>query len=222
MTVRAVAWDIDGTLIDSEALHHRAMLAASLQWNADLSDLSDETFRGVHMHDVWTALSGRLPADLDRADWFAAIDGHYVAEADGLAPLAGALEAIRAFAARGLRQVCVSNSNRRIVDANLRALGIAPFMAFTISLDDVGRGKPDPEPYRIACARLELAPAAVLAVEDSPPGARSASAAGLTVAAYAPGADSFAGADLIVSHFDQLVAWVDGRSPASRSDRAAV
>jgi HAD superfamily hydrolase (TIGR01509 family) len=214
MTVRAIAWDIDGTLVDSEPLHHRAMLAGSLVWGVDLSDLPEQRFRGVHMHDVWTALAGRFPADLTRADWLKAIEAHYVAAADSLEPLAGALEAIRAFAALGLQQVCVSNSNRHIVDANLKALGIAPFIAFSISFDDVRNGKPHPEPYRQACERLGLDPAGVLAVEDSFTGARSARAAGLKVAAYTPDLQDFPEADIAVSHFEQLVAWVGKAGPA--------
>jgi HAD superfamily hydrolase (TIGR01509 family) len=213
MTIRAIAWDIDGTLVDSEPLHHRALLAGGLVWGVDLSDLPEQRFRGVHMHDVWTTLARRFPADLIRADWLQAIEEQYVAAADSLEPLAGAIEAIRAFAARGLQQVCVSNSNRRIVDANLRALGIAPFIAFSISFDDVRNGKPDPEPYRQACERLSLAPTTILAVEDSLTGARSARAAGLRVAAYTPDLQDFPEADIAVSHFEQLVAWVGAADP---------
>jgi beta-phosphoglucomutase-like phosphatase (HAD superfamily) len=211
MTINAIAWDIDGTLVDSEPAHYRALLAASLRWDVDLSDLPAHAFSGVHMHDVWTAVAGRFPAHVGRAEWLAAIERHYTVLACGLVPLRGAVEAIRAFAGRGLRQVCVSNSNRQIVDTNLGVLGIVPFIAFSISFDDVGNGKPHPEPYRTACERLGLAPANVLAVEDSVTGIRSAKAAGLKVAAYAPGAAGVAEADLAVTQFAQLVAWVDVR-----------
>lgn len=214
MTIRAIAWDIDGTLVDSEWLHHRAMLAASLPWRADLSDLPDQMFRGVHVDDVWAALRARLPADLERADWLAAIEAHNAREADSLKPLAGAVEAVHVFAARGLPQVCVSNSNRRIVDANLRALGIAPFIDFSISADDVRHGKPHPDPFSLASARLGIAPASVLAVEDSVTGMRSAQTAGLPVAVYAPGGADFAAANLGFSRFEQLVAWA-ATSPAA-------
>ena len=53
---RAVAWDVDGTLIDSEGLHQRSLIEAGAEFGVDLSDLPDEAFRGVHMRDVWTAL----------------------------------------------------------------------------------------------------------------------------------------------------------------------
>lgn len=182
-TIRAIAWDVDGTLVDSEPLHHRALLHGSSGFGIDLSDLPDQAFRGVHMGDVWQILRPRLPETLVEADWLAAINRHYVAHRHELVAVPGAVETIRCFAAQGLPQVCVSNSARQIVDANLDALGVADAMAFTISLDDAVAGKPDPWPYAEACRRLGLAPASVLAVEDSHTGVTSAVAAGLSCAA---------------------------------------
>jgi HAD superfamily hydrolase (TIGR01509 family) len=180
--LRAVAWDVDGTLVDSEPLHHAALLAGSRRWDVDLSDLPGEAFRGIHMGDVWTMLRPRLPESLAQAEWMAAITDHYIDNRRSLAPLPGALETIEALAARNIPQVCVSNSHRRIVEANLDALGIASHMRFLVAIDDVAAGKPDPEPYRRACAKLGLEPGAVLAVEDSATGALSAFRAGLPVA----------------------------------------
>ena len=60
---RAVAWDIDGTLIDSEGLHQRSLIETGAEFGVDLSDLPDEAFRGIHMRDVWTALQPRFPED---------------------------------------------------------------------------------------------------------------------------------------------------------------
>ena len=120
---RAVAWDIDGTLIDSEPLHQRALVAASAALGADLSDLDPEAFRGVHALDIWKALEPRFPSGLLFATWIAAIEAYYVAHAGELKPIPGALEAMQELAARGVAQACVSNSGRRIVDANIEAAG---------------------------------------------------------------------------------------------------
>ncbi len=175
----AVAWDIDGTLVDSEPLHHRALVAASLEFGTDLRDLPDMAFRGIHMGNVWLMLRDRLPPTLPETDWITAINRHYVAERHSLAAISGAVDVVRDLHLLGVPQVCVSNSCRAIVDANLDALGINPWIAFSISLDDVSEGKPSPVPYRMAVERLDLAPEAVVAVEDSSTGVRSAQAAGL-------------------------------------------
>ena len=98
--LRAVAWDIDGTLIDSEGLHERSLIETSAAFGVDLSDLPDEAFRGVHMRDVWTALKPRFPRGLEGEDWIAAIERFYVARAPSLSPVPGALETVRALAAK--------------------------------------------------------------------------------------------------------------------------
>jgi HAD superfamily hydrolase (TIGR01509 family) len=191
----AVAWDIDGTLIDSEGLHQRSLIEASAEFDVDLSDLPEEAFRGNHLRDVWTALKPRFPVALDRMTWAAAIERFYVAHAPSLAPVPGAIETVAALAAEGVAQACVSNSGRRIVDANLDALGIRRTMAFSLSLDEVSAGKPDPAPFREAARRFALPPEAIVAVEDSGAGARSARAAGLYVIGYAPNGAAFVGSD---------------------------
>lgn len=183
MRICAIAWDVDGTLVDSEPLHHRALLEGSAHFGVDLSDLPEEAFRGVHMGDVWRNLKPRLPQTLGESEWLAAINRHYVDHRHELAAVPHAIDTVRALAEMGLPQVCVSNSARAIVNANLDALGLSKHMAFSISLDDVMRGKPDPLPYAEACRRLGTAPAEVLAVEDSQTGITSALTAGLRCAA---------------------------------------
>jgi HAD superfamily hydrolase (TIGR01509 family) len=203
---RAVAWDIDGTLIDSEPLHERALAAASAALGADLRDLEPDAFRGVHALDIWKALKPRFPAGSSFKTWIAAIEGYSVAHAGALEPNPGALEAMRKLAERGIAQACVSNSGRTIVDANIDALGIGKIIAFSLSLDDVSSGKPDPEPYREAGRRLALQAAEVVAVEDSGAGARSARAAGLYVVGYSPSGEPFVGSDRSIMKLMEVVA----------------
>lgn len=182
--LRAVAWDIDGTLVDSEDLHHRALVTICGAHGVDLSDLPAQAFRGVHMFDVWTSLRPRLPARLDRGEWLDAVDRYYVGHAAEVAPMPEAIATVRELGARGIAQACVSNSGRAVVDANIDALGIRDQIAFSISLDDVSAGKPDPEPFARAARRFEVPFHAVAAVEDSVAGARSARGAGLVVVRY--------------------------------------
>ena len=203
---RAVAWDIDGTLVDSEAQHHRALVAISKASGADISDLPDDAFRGIHMLDVWEALRPRFPTSLKRGAWIAAIERHYVERAHEAAPSPGAIEAIRTLAARGVAQACVSNSSRAVVDANLVALGIRDEIAFSISLDDVSAGKPDPEPFLEAARRFALPPRDVVAVEDSAAGAASARKAGLYVVNYAPGGQTIIACDKRIARLIDVAA----------------
>jgi HAD superfamily hydrolase (TIGR01509 family) len=198
----AIAWDIDGTLIDSEPLHHRALLAVCRNWGVDLSDLPEKTFRGVHMEEVWARLRERMPLEAGMQVWLDSISTYYLDNRDQLRPMPNALETVTALASKGLRQVCVSNSSRPIVDANLRAMNIGNFIEFSISLDDVQRGKPDPCPYSFSCGKLGLQPSSVIAVEDTLAGIRSADAAGLIVLEYA---QSGSGSDLAIARISDLI-----------------
>jgi len=205
---KAVAWDIDGTLIDSEGLHQLALFESSASFGVDLSDLPPQAFRGVHALDVWKTLELRFPKAVERQAWLSVIERRYVSQAGGLPLSPGALETVRALAAKGVLQACVSNSGRAIVDANLDALCIRDTIAFSISLDDVSTGKPNPEPFLEAARRFGLPPAAVVAVEDSAAGALSARDAGLYVVGYAPGGASL-DCDRLIASLPELLALFD-------------
>ena len=182
MTLRGLAWDVDGTLVDSEPLHHRVLIEVCLGHGLDLRGDPVDRFLGVHMQDVWAALAPELPKGLSGDAWLEQIQQAYVDRADEVAHIPDAVAVIRALADAGVPQVAVSNSGRAVVDANLAALGVRDLLVTSISLEDVNQGKPDPEPYLKGARALGLPAAEVLAVEDSATGARSAHAAGMTVA----------------------------------------
>lgn len=180
----AVIWDIDGTLIDSEPLHQRTLQKVCDNYRVDISDLAEDYFTGVNMHMVWEALSERYPAHLDKEKWLNEINDIYCDQASQLEGIFGAVEIVRSLHDRGIRQVAVSNSNRLIVDANLKRLGLSPILEFSLSFDDVIRPKPDPYPYKHALELMDLQPSESIAVEDSLSGASSAKAAEIYTVSY--------------------------------------
>ena len=204
--IEAVAWDIDGTLVNSEPLHLDVLKAVCAETGIDIADYADDHFIGVHQPDVWAALAPRAPEGVTGEAWMARGDALYMARATELEPLADMLPVMRALRDAGLRQVCVSNSGRAIVDANLSAIGVDDLIEFSISFDDVKNGKPDPEPYAAAAARLGLPPGRIAAVEDSATGLASARAAGLRTFALSPDGKRLAGADHTVAGLHELPA----------------
>lgn len=183
----ALAWDVDGTLVDSEPLHLEALLRVSSSHGIDISDFGPTQFVGIAIHDVWRQLAPRFGSKLatSTSDGFKrfcrSINEQYLARAHTLQPMSGSLETLQWLKQRKLPMCAVSNSNAPIVHANLRAIGADHFFDFVITLDDVTQPKPHPEPYARACSDLGLAGPQVLAVEDSASGLQSAKAAGLTV-----------------------------------------
>lgn len=216
MSFRAVAWDIDGTLVDSEPLHLRALLATCASYGVDISDLPDDEFVGVNLYGVWQTLKDRFPPNLPMQEWIEALNGNYVAEADRLIPMPQAKEVVAELSRGGIDQIAVSNSHRPIVDVNLRAAGIAEFMEFSLSLDDVPVGKPSPVPYLMATEKLGLLPNEIIAVEDSLSGIQSAKAAGLVALGIAHGRTSFPTADRTIEGLAEVIVFIGGPSVAHR------
>ena len=188
--IRAVAWDIDGTLVDSEPNHHAALRQVSARYGVAIAQ-DDARFLGVAMEGVWSELAPLYPATLSEQVWRDEIVAAYIGLSGTLTPIPSALDAVAALSLAGVPQGCVSNSVRRVVDANLAALGLAKTFAFAIAREDVERGKPDPEAYALACRRFGMAPSEVLAVEDSDVGERSARAAGLDVMRVDPRGEAY-------------------------------
>jgi len=193
----AVAWDIDGTLVDSEPVHLAALVAVSARYGLDLSNDPEDRFLGQHLGSVWAELSPHYPVDLLQSRWVEEILGEYALRSHELKVVTVMLATMGELHKRGVMQVCVSNSERAIVDANIGVLGIGEMIGFSISREDVATPKPDPEPYRLAARRLGLPPSSMLAVEDSETGARSAIGAGLSVIRYQPAREQEAAAEIL-------------------------
>lgn len=205
MNIQAIAWDIDGTLIDSEPLHLESLLAICKFHNVDISDLTDDCFVGVNLFDVWETLKNRFRSDVVRDDWIVEINSYYAAHAYKMSALPGAVETVKALHRAGLPQVAVSNSNRSVVDANLLALGLDEILSWSLSLDDVApKGKPDPFPYMQAAKHLGFKPSSIAAVEDSFTGVTSAKAAGLYVFALSPDGKIVSTADRTIASLNAL------------------
>jgi HAD superfamily hydrolase (TIGR01509 family) len=121
----------------------------------------------------------------------------------------GAVEAVRRLHGDGLRLAVASSSNRELIDAVLRRLGLAALFEVTVSSEEVARGKPAPDVYLETARRLALDPMRCAAVEDSASGIRAAHAAGMHVIAYPnrhypPAAEVLALADSVLDGLDDL------------------
>ncbi len=203
--IKAVAWDIDGTLVDSEPLHLKSLILVCKKYNIDISDLPDEYFIGVNLYGVWKELRKRFPTSLKFDEWANQINSFYFANSSTLTITPYALEVINELHILGVIQAAVSNSNRSVVDINLDALGVSKILNFSLSLDDVKKGKPDPTPYQVATTKLGLEPYEILAFEDSNSGIISAQKAGLMVAAVNVRGYSDTTADFSITSLKEIV-----------------
>jgi HAD superfamily hydrolase (TIGR01509 family) len=199
--VRAVLLDMDGTLVDSDAAVERAWrtwarrygVAAAAVLAVAPGSPAETTVRRVagHLTGPQIAAAARHQLELQYGDL------HDVVAAPGAAELLAVL------ARRRLPWAVVTSADRRLAAARLAAAGIAPPVLVTV--EQVLRGKPAPDGYLAAAARLGVPPAACLVVEDSAPGAAAGRAAGMPVAGLRG-----LPADLAVADLGALADWLTG------------
>lgn len=176
---RGLLLDLDGVVCDSLPALRQAYRGFLAGLGAEPSDAEFDALNGPPLAEVVRRLAGAhgLAADPEAllADYRAR-----VAEAHAAAgPAAGALEVLREAQDIGWRIAVVTSAPEASAAAWIGRSGLDPYVEILVHGEAVARGKPDPEPYLTAAARLGCSPGACLAVEDSEPGARAALAAGV-------------------------------------------
>jgi HAD superfamily hydrolase (TIGR01509 family) len=177
--IRAVVFDMDGLLVDTEAPIRDAMMAVAASMGRELPLSVFMTMVGT-TNQVSDAILQAHFGDGFSLDAFSRevrrlIDAVFEA---GVALKPGAVELLDLIDERGLPAALATSSSRRAVDRHLPPQVVARFSAF-ITSESVTRGKPHPEPYLKAAAALNTPPQFCLALEDSHNGVRAAHAAGL-------------------------------------------
>ncbi|AOX47378.1 hypothetical protein BJP65_11800 [Microbacterium sp. BH-3-3-3] len=192
----AVLFDLDGTLVDSTA-----SVVRSWRRFAEHFDVSMEALHANHGQPARTLVGHLLPADR-HAEALAHVTDLEVTDAVGLLPIRGADAFFTSVPAE--RRAIVTSGSVPIATARLAASGYDRPDVF-VTVDDVENGKPHPEPFLTAAARLGVDPARCLVVEDAPAGIAAARAAGCAVLALTgTTAEEELTADLVVDGLDAV------------------
>jgi sugar-phosphatase len=200
--LRAVIFDLDGVLVDSEQLWRDAEIAVFGALGVPLDDDRCRETTGLRVDEVvehwyerypWPAAAGTAPAVAD------ALVGE-MAQAMRAAPVVpGAVEMVRFCAGQGVRLAVASSSPEELITAALDRLGLAPLIETCHSAMDEEYGKPHPAVYLTAAAKLGVPPLDCVAVEDSLNGVISAKAARMRCVAIPDRpAPAFAVADVVL------------------------
>ncbi|OFB36499.1 HAD family hydrolase [Mycolicibacterium sp. (ex Dasyatis americana)] len=182
--MRAVLWDMDGTLVDSEKLWDIAMHALYARMGGVLTAEvrestvggSSETVMRIVYEDL--GLEPEAAAMAASADWLHDYTGELFEQ--GLPWRPGAQEMLDGLTAAGVPMALVTNTRRDLAERALNSIG-RHYFSVTVCGDEVASGKPAPDPYLRAADLLGIATTSCLAVEDSVTGTASAEAAGCPV-----------------------------------------
>ena len=217
-TIRAVVFDLDGLMFDTEALFFRVasdmLTARGKVFTAEIMRAMIGR-RSVEAGEAFRTMAG-LEEPLEvlttevRARFFAEVD-------TAVHPTPGLIALLAHLAQRSIPLAVATSSHRAYAEGLLSAHGLADRFEFVLASEDVTVGKPDPQIYRKAIERFGLPAASVLVLEDSPAGLAAAKGAG-TFAVGVPHdhspAEGLHAADLIIPRLDDpaLLALLDGES----------
>ncbi len=180
----AVLWDVDGVLIDSEPLHFDNIVTACARYGYAFTDDDCRRALGVSFGEMWRMIPGLPAMGVAYDDLLSELIDIYVGRVHADMARAPAPELIAALAGRGVPMAAASSSPRRIVDANIAAVGVGAHLVAWLSREDATNGKPAPDLYLEAARRVGVAPADCLVVEDTSIGVAAGKAAGMTVIAW--------------------------------------
>ena len=205
---RAVIFDMDGLLLETEALWHASESELFRRHGGEFTREDQLALIGTGM-----AFSARYYAErlgrppergMELAHELMAIMHEHVRREVATRP--GAVELVSRLRALRVPLGLASNSPRFLADDALATAGLADAFDVIVTADDVEHAKPAPDIYRLACERLGVRPDEALALEDSVSGVAAAKAAGLTCIAVPMFAETdVSAADRVVDSLEALL-----------------
>jgi HAD superfamily hydrolase (TIGR01509 family) len=210
LPARAVVFDLDGVLVDTEAVNVGAARAGFAAVGHPLTEGDERVIVGRHPDDYVPLLMERHGVPAERLPRLRQVQQEtYQREHARVDPIPGAPETLHALRAAGWRLAVATSSGRVNALEVLERIGVWGLLEFVLTKDDVARRKPAPDVYLMAVERFDVRPGEVVVVEDSPHGITAAKAAGLRCvarrASYVDAAET-ARADRSVGELRELLA----------------
>lgn len=177
---RAVIFDMDGLLIDSESIYRDAMLEVAAEGQFELPWSLISQMVGVPWADAVHAMTAHFGQDFDTAHFRKQVERrfHLVAEA-GICLKAGVVELLDHLDVIVLPRAICTGSGHQAVQRHMGGHGLLARFDAVVAHGDYVSSKPSPEPFLLTATRLGMEPADCLVLEDSYNGVRAASAAGM-------------------------------------------
>jgi HAD superfamily hydrolase (TIGR01509 family) len=179
-----VLFDMDGLMVDTEPLARQAWERVAAVYGATVTDDLFNRMLGRRTNESAQLVLDDLALPLSRDELVARKTDVFLASLEsGVPMMPGLWTLLEALERRGLPWAVATSTPRPVAEIILGKLGVAGRYAALACGDEVPHGKPAPDIFLLAAARVGVAPAACLALEDSPAGCAAAAAAGMRVAA---------------------------------------
>ena len=183
--LHGVIFDMDGVLVDSHAAHRTAWRGFFQTLGREVSEPElDFILDGRKRRDILRHFFGNCP-DSELEEFGRRKDSIFQEIRLEACPVPGVVPLVRELHRNGTALAVATSASRKRAVSTLTELGLIDCFPVIVAGEDVVLGKPDAGVYRLACARLAIEPARLLAIEDAVSGIRSAVSAGLRCIGFA-------------------------------------
>lgn len=208
--LKAVLFDMDGVIIDSEPIHYRLSKMYYSELGLDITDEEYYTFVGIGDKEIFTRLKEKYGLKQKVDEMVEAYQQRYIEHLQGLKdekPIKGVDILIKDIYKRGFHLALGSSATRRNIEAVLEYFKLREYFDEIVSGCEVERSKPSPDIYVRAAEKLGMDPSGCVVIEDSSNGVRAAKSAGMKCIGYKnhnSGEQDISPADIIIDSFEGL------------------
>lgn len=208
--VKAVIFDMDGVLVDSEPFHIQTEKQMFRKMGLDISDEEHAGYMGTATDVMWKQITAKRSLSLDIPEITALTIQEglpYFNSLEKINPMPGLVDLLEKLKVKKIPMAVASSSDTETMRVILEKSGLRKYFHHTVSSSEVGKSKPEPDVFLHAAKLLGVAPENCVVFEDSKNGIKAAKAAGMFCIAYSganSGKQDSSLADMQIDDYDEL------------------
>jgi beta-phosphoglucomutase family hydrolase len=206
--IRAVIFDMDGVIAETEYVHIEAEKQTMLKYGVRISEDELHEYTGTTAKLMFTELIKKYGLDATFEEMFIVKEKIlFELMEKGVQPTKGVVDLLLELRKRKIKLAVASSSHRKMIEYVLKTLKITGLFESVVGAEDIERSKPDPEIFQVSAKRLEVKPEKCLVVEDSRLGVEAAKSAGMKCLGYvnpSSGKQDLSKADIVTHDFRKL------------------
>jgi len=206
--IRAVIFDMDGVIVESEHIHIEAEQQTMLKHGVRISAEELHAYTGTTAEFMFTELIRKYKLNTTFERIFSEKEGilFRLLEKE-TRPTKGVIKLLKKLKQKGIRLAIASSSDRKLIEYILRRLDISRLFDFVVGAEDIAHSKPNPEIFLKSARGLKVKPVECLVVEDAKLGIDAAKSAGMKAIGYRnpnSGDQDLSRADMIIYDFSRF------------------
>ncbi len=206
--IKAVIFDLDGVLVESEHLHIEAEKQTLLKYGVRISSEELHRYTGTTASFMFTELIKKYKLNTTFKKMFDEKEKIlFNLLRDNVKPTQGVMQLLMKLKRENIKLAIASSSHKKLINHILKQMDVTEYFDFVVSSEDVAYGKPDPEIFLKAASGLNVDPDECLVIEDSKLGVEAAKKAGMKCVGYRnphSGNQDLSEADIVIDNFSKL------------------